>query len=127
MTPLVVSILNEMQDVSLILINNGADINAVDNQGFPILYYALYAKMEYVASVLIEKGANVNYNFQDGTSLLELAKRDNSYEIVMLLKLYGVEKESDSDEIENFENIVIDHNNKPSSLHFDCDADTNLG
>ncbi|MDA1190384.1 MAG: ankyrin repeat domain-containing protein [Candidatus Poribacteria bacterium] len=70
---------NSVQDVQR-LIEEGADVNAVDNHGItPIV--AAYGKPE-VARLLVEHGANIDYDgFSEGT-LLSLAAFSGDLEVI---------------------------------------------
>jgi len=51
------AILSDLDRVALLLIQNKADLNAVDNKGKTALLYAMELRMNDVEAELIKKGA----------------------------------------------------------------------
>lgn len=79
-------------EIALLLISNGADVNAQDNIGFtPLHYIAVNGSRESlcVAKVLLENGANPNVVSKSGVTPLFLWQHGE--EIEQLLIEYGAE------------------------------------
>jgi ankyrin repeat protein len=70
-TPLWYAIKEGNDAITLLLIGNGADVNFVDNDGIPLHGWALAnGKTLEIFRHLIEKGADVNFKYTSGGSLL---------------------------------------------------------
>jgi ankyrin repeat protein len=73
-TPLNILLLNHMGDplfMTQFLLENGADVNAVSNEGLSILQYALRGRCaEHVVGLLLEHGADVSRLDSDESQLL---------------------------------------------------------
>lgn len=83
------------------LIENGADVNAVDSRGFSSLHWAVYDPMQNVTSeeivkILIENGANINKKTNSGDTPRDLAEqKGNSVtnqftKIIQIIEIYCV-------------------------------------
>lgn len=73
------------------LLNHGADVNAVDENGNTALLFASKIGDRKVIDLLIEKGADVNMSNATGTTPLMIAsKHGNIYAVKTLLK-YGAD------------------------------------
>lgn len=60
-----------------IALNNGAEINAVDEYGYTALHSAAENGHLEVVKLLVEQGADVNIRTQDGKTAAELAEAEN--------------------------------------------------
>jgi hypothetical protein len=69
-----------------VLIDNGADVNAKDNDGWTALMYAAFSGYTETAEVLIDNGADVNAKDNDGLTALMIAEGNDQTEIVNLLR-----------------------------------------
>ena len=80
-------------DLNLVkgLIDNGADINAVDNDGWTVMHGTVCHDHWETIKFLIDNGANVNAKIKDGTTPLMLATINNHLEIVKLLVANGAD------------------------------------
>jgi len=68
------------------LIDAGADINAVDDDGWPAL---MRADSVEVVRVLVNAGADLTIKNKDGETALSMARRYDQTEVVKLLKSHG--------------------------------------
>ena len=75
-------------DNSIILIANGADVNARCPDGRTPLYGAVFLRQNEVVELLIAKGADVNAKYEDGMKALNVARLFNR-KIVDLLRKHG--------------------------------------
>ena len=75
--------------VALTLIENGADINAKDDNNETPLIQAFYAGSDYTLELIITSGANVNVKDRYGHTALDIAKLSGDSETIELLKKYG--------------------------------------
>ena len=102
MTPLAWAIENGFEDVSMLLIERGADVN---NEGdkFPLLI-AIKKRNENIAKSLICKGAVVNVSdLSDGNTALHLAAKFNLSSIVQQL-------------LESVENVLVKNQDGHTAL-----------
>ncbi|WP_303749323.1 ankyrin repeat domain-containing protein [Stenotrophomonas pigmentata] len=73
-------------DAFLVAIERGADVNVLDEDGYPPLHTAVYLQQQKMVKVLIARGADVNLSGQDGwTPLHEAARGGNTESVQMLL------------------------------------------
>ncbi|MHA2315150.1 MAG: ankyrin repeat domain-containing protein [Candidatus Hermodarchaeia archaeon] len=72
-----------------LLISQGADVNAKDEQARTPLHCAVLGDRKNVAELLISKGADVNSKDNDGQTPVEFAVRGNHKEVVKLLIAKG--------------------------------------
>ena len=79
--------LNKVED----LIDKGADINAMDNNGNTGLILVSWLGYKEIVELLINKGANINIKNNDGWTALILASWNNHKEIVELLIKNGAD------------------------------------
>lgn len=71
------------------LLNEGADINAKDNNGLTALIWASNNGYVEVVKVLLERGAEINVKDNCGWTALMLASVQDHTEVVKLLKAHG--------------------------------------
>jgi ankyrin repeat protein len=79
--------------VALLLLNNGADIEALDAQGATALHHAIGFGTEQVISVLLEYGADVAVKAGDGKTALQMAKAIGNDASVRMLIQHGARDE----------------------------------
>lgn len=91
-TPLLIALYSSNYDISKLLIDNGADVNAIvesdyDYTGYTVLHFALQSVYTLdLVKILIEKGADVNLLASDGlTPILIASQRKDSYDVIKLL------------------------------------------
>lgn len=84
-TPLMAAVFKNMAIIAEMLIKNGADINAVDNEGFSVLYYsAVHGNFESTF-LLYESGVKMNKSDPSFVNILSAAKEQGHKHIVELL------------------------------------------
>jgi len=93
-TPLHLSVQNGKKEVSELLISEGADVNAANDNGnlglgrTPLHFAALDGPNEII-ELLIAKGADVNQKDVNGETPLDWAEETNNKEIADLLRKHG--------------------------------------
>lgn len=88
LTPLALAARNGSLSVAKVLIQAGANVNAV-YQGKSLLMHAVQQNSLLMAQVLIKAGADVNYRAEDGETALSLARRKRFVDLEMLLLQSG--------------------------------------
>ena len=86
-TPLHLAVLFEGEQLVELLLVNGADPNAADNQGIVPIHKAKYA----AAKLLLSHGADPNFQDEEGNTPLHLNARRGNLETVELLVLAGAD------------------------------------
>lgn len=86
----------ENERIIKLLINNGADINAVNNKGESALYIAIENNQIEAAKALIKNGADINLEMPDGTTILTKAIEKKQDELVNLLISQGAKTKKNS-------------------------------
>ena len=104
-TPLHAAALSNAYAAAEVLIRNGADINAKDDDGGTPLHAAAVANACAVAEVLIQNGADINAKDDDGLTPLYAAALSNAYAAVEVL-------------IQNGADINAKDNNGLTPLHY---------
>ncbi len=90
-----------------LLINNGADVNLVNDDRTPPLMIACYLGFTEIVTILLDAGAKVNVQDIDGDTPLCLAIKKNHHEIVTLLINHGADAYFDEGAL----NLAIDYHN----------------
>jgi ankyrin repeat protein len=83
------------QDIVKLLINSGADINALDGNRETSLHKASYKGHKTVIEILISNGANIDAESGDGSTPLSIAALYHHQETAQLLIEYGAVINSD--------------------------------
>jgi uncharacterized protein len=78
-------------DNAQILLQHGADVNAVDDKGSTALVFACWKEHMDVTASLLEAGADVNVADCHGNSLLMAAAQSGSVQVVQLLLDHGAD------------------------------------
>ena len=111
---------NDDEEKLKILIEFGANVNAIDNQGFTPLHSISLKGDVNCAKLLIENGANVNAKDNDGQTPLMNAAKQGNVEFLQLL-------------IEKNANLEVTDNSGRTALQFveemlenDCDNQENF-
>jgi ankyrin repeat protein len=71
------------------LLEEGANINAKDEDGFAALHYATLEGHPDIVEILLENGADVNAKTKNGRTVLQFVESEGSTGIVQLLKDAG--------------------------------------
>lgn len=80
------------EKIALFLIQNGADVNAIDWDGFSPLVYAVKSRFKEGVNLLIKHGASIDIKYDYGMSILDFAILDcpvNDVEMLELLIEHG--------------------------------------
>lgn len=93
MTPLMLATMRGVVEGALILIKEGADITAVDNNGWTLLHYLGFCgkgqESSELAEKLIEMGLDVNAECQQGHTPLHLALMNSRSEMTEIFRKHG--------------------------------------
>lgn len=89
-TPLMIASLFGADKAVAKLIERGARVDAFDNERYTALHYAVYFGSINSCKILLEKGANVNFQNKFGTPLMR-ASRYGDVEVVDLLLAFGAD------------------------------------
>ena len=82
-----------------LLINNGADVNARDDEDYTALHYVAEADHSNFVKTLIDNGANVNAKNEFGDTPLDLAVDEGNDETADVLRKLGGKAGKDVDEV----------------------------
>ena len=75
------------------LLDNYADVNAIDNEGKTALIWATEEGHIPTVQALLDRKANVKAKALDGTTALAVAKEKDYNEIAKLLELAGADED----------------------------------
>jgi len=67
------------------LLEKGTNVNAINQEGFSALSYALQFDLTSIVKTLIENGADINHRDRKGNSLLYILAKNNKFELFKLL------------------------------------------
>ena len=71
--------------IARLLVQNGADVNALNNWGFTPLFHAAYGKHPEITRLFMANEADVNVQSVDGKTPLHLAVQSGNEEIIELI------------------------------------------
>jgi ankyrin repeat protein len=95
-TPLMKACWDGEQEIASFLIDNGADVNATDNDGETPIYSAIKRDRPELTQLLIEKGAKVNIKDSRQFSPLTIAAAAGSDKIIELLVNAGADLKTET-------------------------------
>ncbi|MCL4361844.1 ankyrin repeat domain-containing protein [Candidatus Dependentiae bacterium] len=84
-TPLMLTCLKGQTDVAKSLIEQGVELNEIDNEGATALMLAIRSQHFDIAKLLIDSGANIHIKDKAGITALMWASMGGSTDIVQLL------------------------------------------
>ena len=84
-TPLIAATIGNHSEIVELLIDNKANINAIDSNGATALIHALSINNFNIASILINKGADINKIDNFGIAPIHIVILKNNYELFQLL------------------------------------------
>lgn len=90
MTPLMVACDKNHAEIAEILLNYGANVEAIFMNGATPLYITCHLGNEKITELLLQRGANPNVIDKQGTSVVHLACRKGNVNILQLLLQHGV-------------------------------------
>ena len=110
-TPLIMSIKNRRDDVSILLLDGGADVNLANSQGSTALHIAAGGSV-YITRSVVEKGASINARDINGRTSLHLAaeKAGSVSSMRLLLEAGAYVNEIDGD-LEIPLSVAVEHAN----------------
>jgi ankyrin repeat protein len=82
----------EKVDAAQILLEHGADVNAVSDSGTPLYYASCFGRVE-VLRLLLEHGADVHIRAPGRQTPFQRATSDGYTKIAQLLSEHGADKE----------------------------------
>jgi ankyrin repeat protein len=78
-------------DTLALLIDHGADVNAVTAKGWSALFFALKSGVAEAADLLLARGANADQVAADGTSVVQMALYQQQFAVAERLVARGVD------------------------------------
>lgn len=105
-------------DVVALLIENGADVNQVSNNGMEVapLHAAVAHRHMPITKILLEHGANANARQKLGVTALHSAAHQGDSEIIELLLKYQADREAEMDNGKKPVDLAIEVNH-PELVH----------
>lgn len=88
-SPLHIAVIKNQKDEAELLLANGADVNAKDNDGETPLHYAAFKGHLDLVKLLLSNNADVNAKDDDGETPLRLAALEGHKDVTELLGLHG--------------------------------------
>jgi ankyrin repeat protein len=86
-TPLHVAVIDNRPEIVQLLLEHGANINAVTNKEKQSpLHLAIIANNLNMLQILIEKGADITLEMNDGTTSAQLALKKGNMSIILAIK-----------------------------------------
>ena len=73
MTPLHIAVSNERDDISELMLNHGANVNAIDKYGWSALHHAAFSGNKYSCELLVNGGALVDAKNEGNKTPLRIA------------------------------------------------------
>ena len=98
---------NDVEEVRK-LIMRGADVNAVDHEGWSVLRWAVEYSQVDIVQLLLKQRADVNEQDEMGRTVLMDAVQEGEVEIVKLLLSYGAEVGIETDTGRTVMDIIRD-------------------
>jgi ankyrin repeat protein len=83
---------NRWGQVTQLLLERGADVNAADKRGATPLFLAIFSQDMDLCRTLIKAGADVNHELPNGVSMLRFARTISSKQVVELLLTNGAKE-----------------------------------
>lgn len=106
-TPLHRSIINDLTDVALMLIDNGFDVNYVNKKGQTPLYLAISCKNETIAKKILSLGnVNIHHKDQANCTILMRAMKNAMNDVVDMLIARGADYMARSDDDSQLEIMI---------------------
>ena len=90
-TPLHAAALANARQTAEVLLQNGADINAKDDEGATSLHFAALANARQTAEVLLQNGADINAKDDEGATSLHFAALANARQTAEVLLQNGAD------------------------------------
>lgn len=114
-------------EIAAYLVAKGADVNAVDANGFSALCWSVNNNRPLITTFLLEKGANVNITTNDGRTPLLIALQRDSLPVINQLAEHGADfKSVDSSGMSAIHIAVIQGNLLLTEYLIGKDAPTGL-
>ena len=90
-------------EITYLLLQKGCSVNDTSNNGYTPLMYAVKAKgiSKEIINILINKGANLNYNNKKNESAFSLACLSNNRALALFLFEHGAKGKDSNSEIES--------------------------
>lgn len=101
---LYVAVFRDHADMSKLLLDHGAEVNACNANGYTPLHWAARRSCSLVVRLLLERGADMNILNEDGETPLDIAQTNGHEGILAEFKNFSANKEK-IQKIEMTENI----------------------
>ena len=86
-TALMAAVYYRRKEMTKILIENGADINAVDRNGKSVLMYAAETWAPEITRILIDNGANLDHRNPQGQKAIDVAYNNDNYVAYIIIEI----------------------------------------